>query len=47
MPTDQYTEMSRQLRRRGLPSGPRNGIDPAELTVVAMASGFREPTWEI
>jgi ubiquinone/menaquinone biosynthesis C-methylase UbiE len=47
MPTDQYTEMSRQLHRRGLPSEPRNGIDPAELTVLATASGFREPTWEI
>jgi SAM-dependent methyltransferase len=47
MPAGQYAEMSRQLHGRGLPAEPRNGVDPAELTALAAANGFREPEWGI
>ena len=47
MQAAQYLEMSRQLAEQGLPTEPRNGIDPGNLTALAAAAGFLPPEWSV
>lgn len=47
MPAEEYLEMSRQLTEQGIPTEPRNGIDPDELGALAMAAGFLPPQRDV
>jgi SAM-dependent methyltransferase len=46
MPAGRYAELTRYLRARGHPTEPRNGVDPAELSALAAATGFAQAEWE-
>ncbi len=47
MQAAEYLEMSRQLTEHGMPTEPRNGIDPGELRALATAAGFLPPQWDV
>lgn len=40
MPANEYAELTRYLQARGQPVEPRNGVDPAELSALAEATGY-------
>jgi SAM-dependent methyltransferase len=40
MPATDYDQMTRELHAQGLPTEPRNGLDPHEVAQQAAAAGF-------
>jgi ubiquinone/menaquinone biosynthesis C-methylase UbiE len=46
MPAERYAELTRYLRARGHPTEPRNGVDPAELSALAAATGYAQVRWQ-